>query len=318
MKRFKHIDAVAGFLILFMVYTHIAQLNFLQGDMYLRLNRLVLFYMAWFFYKSGHFYRERSWNEEKKVLWSKFLVPFLMFSLLGTLVHSVHLFLTGDSSIASHILVPLKDILMFGSLEGNKPLWFLLTLILVRILFKLTGTDKQVLIPGSILSVVAAWLCHTYVSVPYYIGNTFLGFFFFSLGYLLKDWEENKYLAYVAILVYLAFVVYLPSIFDFRGNTSIFGHYFVFPIEAAAGIVALNNVAHRVCRHFTPRMLCFAGRQALLLYVCHWIIYGIVQIIWIDLLHYPAGTKCAFVMAGAFCLLFLVVLCTSMVRKKSI
>ena len=301
MGREKHIDVVAGLLILFMVYTHIAQLNALQDNTYLRLSRILMYYMAWFFFKSGLFYRERTRGEEVKSIWNKFLRPFLIFSILGSIIHSIHLLFLREYSITAHLFIPLQDLLWYGSLEGNKPLWFLLTLAITRTLFIFIGPRKQVLVPCVLIALGGAWLCHLYLPIPYYVGNTALAFSFFGFGYLMKGKTESKHFIIPAIITYLAFLIFLPSIFDFRTNEPIMGPYFSFAIEAIAGIIFINILIQFICRYIQPKILCFVGKHAMQLYIWHWIILEIVQIIFKDIFHKPAGWECALFMAVSCC-----------------
>ena len=79
-KRLNHLDAVAGLLIVFMMFTHIMQRCGLTGvQPYPFLQRALSFFMAWFFFKSGRFAKDTSLREESLMVWNKLMAPYLLF-----------------------------------------------------------------------------------------------------------------------------------------------------------------------------------------------------------------------------------------------
>ena len=58
MKRDLATDSMAGILILYMFFTHICQhLNMTESSLYLMLERFFYFFMPWFFFKSGYYFK---------------------------------------------------------------------------------------------------------------------------------------------------------------------------------------------------------------------------------------------------------------------
>ena len=62
-KRVSHIDAVSGLLIIYMIIIHVIQ--FSKFTTALRLLYPLSFFMSWFFFKSGMFYKDKT---HKKIL----------------------------------------------------------------------------------------------------------------------------------------------------------------------------------------------------------------------------------------------------------
>ena len=64
----------------------------------------------------------------------KFLIPFCVFSVFGTVIAILSAMIT-DSSVISKILGDCRAFVFHGSTNWNAPLWFLISLFLVRVLF---------------------------------------------------------------------------------------------------------------------------------------------------------------------------------------
>lgn len=125
MKRLDYLDNIAGILICYMMLMHIL----LWKKIPLENNSLWLeplkFFMFGFFFKSGMFYKMRSTKE--CVIWGgkKLLYPFVIFSILGYMIHISSIFLSGDRNWVHYILTPIKELVLAGSVGGNDVLWFL-------------------------------------------------------------------------------------------------------------------------------------------------------------------------------------------------
>lgn len=86
------------------------------------------------------------------------------------------------------MLYPVREFLGQGSVYGNLPLWFLLTLFLSRLVYNYLANHG---IRNEIIGFVAlsfAFGLHLFeVDKPYILANTCSGVCFMSLGYIVKN-----------------------------------------------------------------------------------------------------------------------------------
>lgn len=125
-------DSVGGILLVHMILFHCCQWAHVND----RLQTVLFFFMTWFFFKSGLFYRVSSLKEEVCKSFKRLIVPFIIFSVPGTIVLWIKYFSEGNLTIHS-MISSVSQILVIGSPLGNLPLWFLTSLFSVRILYSL-------------------------------------------------------------------------------------------------------------------------------------------------------------------------------------
>lgn len=127
-ERLSYIDDVAGIMIIWMILGHCTFFSGFSVPFYSVLG----FYMPWFFYKSGMFFRKRNWLELIKKDYKKFIIPFVVYSLIGWFLWSICCLIDGSQTLSSCLLAPLKSLYLRGNIKGNGALWFLLSLFVVR------------------------------------------------------------------------------------------------------------------------------------------------------------------------------------------
>lgn len=133
-KRLTYLDSAGGLLLIYMIVGHCAQWAVLWND-FDKYTYWLGFFMPWFFFKGGIFYKPKTFREELKSGYKRLIVPFICFSLIGTVILWVKLLIiNGDISI-KEFLYPIKGLLIQGSVPGNLALWFLPSLFAVRIIF---------------------------------------------------------------------------------------------------------------------------------------------------------------------------------------
>ena len=185
-SRDNTIDSVAGVMIIYMVFTHVCQhFGLAQSTLYLLLERGLYFFMPWFFFKAGMFFSLKDDKEVIRASAFRLLKPFVIYSLLGYVVYVIVCAIKGNLALSA--LFPIKQLVLEGSITGNLPLWFLLTLFICRILLNLVGKTKCRVLALCLLSLVAAFLMHlANFEHPYYLANTMTGLTFMCLGYIVK------------------------------------------------------------------------------------------------------------------------------------
>lgn len=132
-------DLISGCLIVYMIFCHIMQWAKLTDcELYSALQRFLFFFMAWFFYKSG-IYVKQIVDIKKYAMknFRKLLLPALYFTLMGLPFVWYQIYKSGDTNIVHYTLSIAKSFILRGDMSGNLPLWFLITLFEVKLIYAL-------------------------------------------------------------------------------------------------------------------------------------------------------------------------------------
>ena len=130
-------DFISGCLIVYMIFCHIMQWAKLTDcELYSVLQRILFFFMAWFFYKLG-IYVNQIVDLKKYAMknFRKLLLPALYFTLMGLPFVWYQIYQSGDTNIVHYTLSIAKSFILRGDMSGNLPLWFLVTLFEVKLIF---------------------------------------------------------------------------------------------------------------------------------------------------------------------------------------
>ena len=159
-----------------------------------------LFFMQLFFFLAGFMYKHKTLKENlKKILWS-LLVPYLIYQfaylplILGNHVLYHHLAFWPEllRGLCGIIVVgngPVKDT-WYYIICG--PLWFIVSLMEIRLLFAFIKPNKITLITISTICIILVKiLICSHIDLQCCIDNTLLALPYFALGYLIKDIFPN-------------------------------------------------------------------------------------------------------------------------------
>ena len=233
----------------------------------------LMFYMAWFFFKSGMYHRDVSLQEILKKSVDRLLIPYLAFSIISLAIAGLfHGILEGFTGLISVI----KEIPFYLKKEGavicNAPLWFLLSLFLVRLLFSVLRKLKIPVVLTLLASLLSGWLIFEFkLPVGLYFGNTALGLTFFCAGFLFKEKQYRNSIFSLSVLVYtglLVFWFFSKPLSDF--HTNIHQPYLLVSLYLLAGCILINNVFKRL-PGIQSRILTTIGKESMTLYVTHFI-----------------------------------------------
>lgn len=156
-----------------------------------------------------------------------------------------------------------------GGVTSNMPIWFLLSLAVIRVLFQFVH-KYHLVYPVTGVALLSAYLLYKMsVFEPCYLGNISLGLFFFGAGFLLKDRQHNGIVVIIATVVYLVFFIVFPSNVDFRANMLTSGTYGGYILSALFAIIILNNL-FKVVPFLQIRPLVHIGEHSMVYYLCHW------------------------------------------------
>jgi fucose 4-O-acetylase-like acetyltransferase len=119
--HYPYVDFASGIMILWMILFHaIAHVWTVYPCIkfpYLH------FFMPWFFYKSGMFFKERSisdlWHKDIR----KLIRPFITWSIVGAFCFMTILLLNDNFSFHSFMTSIFHEAYFFGKIPMNTPLW---------------------------------------------------------------------------------------------------------------------------------------------------------------------------------------------------
>lgn len=276
--RVEYLDGLAGLLICYMMLNHIV----LRSNIGISVDNVWLeplqFFMFWFFYKSGMFYKPKTTKQLLISGGQKLIVPWLVFGMLGHIVNCISLAIEGDFNWKHYLLSPFKELLFTGGLEGNRPMWFLFTLFCTQLIFnflhKREISSWLMVICGMVWSMSMYQLGY---NSPTYMVNIPLAIAVYALGYLWKDTQFSKLYVTISTVVYFAVLLICPSHLIFAANTLNSGGIYVFAIVfSIAGCVLFDNI-FRYLPHVT--ILQYIGRHSMVYYVSHWLLLTLCLIV---------------------------------------
>lgn len=296
LNRSKYLDNICGLLIIHMIFTyHLVIFCKFQVPpaVFVFIGQVFCFFMTWFFFKSGMFYKEQPL---RKVLISglkRFIVPYIIFNIVGGLCD---IFLscynqTANRSIHDLLIMPFSVTYYNEATYSNLALWFLLSMFVVKVLFALLRKIKMPILPICLFFFVIGFLMNhyrddlsslsvsfglfgkkIYLLIPYYFGNMCYGLAVYCLGYLLKDIQFRKYVFFSCIAIYIIHF-WFPYIMDVRANET--NNYILVFLYNIAGIITFDNIFKNKLDRDIP-LLSHVGRNSMVYYVTHFVFMSFI------------------------------------------
>ena len=300
-QRNESLDIIGGLLIIHMISGHIFG-NFTQLDecSFFRIERFLLFFfMPWFFFKGGMFFKH---NPDYKAFaqksFKRLMIPFLFWGIIGTFFFLFYVATSEYNSVLGWYLAPIKFLIDVRSFLGNEPLWFLLSLFIAKVVYNYCFNNKVLTWIWITVSVVvpSGFYYAEFISLPI-VSHSLLGFFFFHCGYQLREKQYLAKLFITSIGFYLAIVVFSPTFVGMYRNGLVFGDcYLIYFPYAFVAIIVCNNIF----RYFAPSrcnkisqiihiqqittILESVGRNSMNYLVTHWILLLIIKTIMVNFL----------------------------------
>ncbi len=245
---------------------------------------LLYFYMAYFFFKAGIFYHpEKSIKEVCVSSAKRLLVPFAIFTAIGYVWFGAQQMVYSPQEW-EYWWWPIRQIFTIGRVEGNGPLWFLLSLFIVRVIFQTTKDNKWLQIVVIVLCFVIAIIGNHYSIRPRTISNVSLGVFFYGLGYLLRDLQYDKRVGIVSVCLFVGAYIWMSilgwHLIDFSFNTTVFGIHSIWMINCVFACTAVNYLGH-----FLPHLpsLSWIGRNSMSFLCVHALVNEALFVYWLEL-----------------------------------
>lgn len=283
------IDNLAGLLILHMiVVVHVATgCGGSSYQFYYIISKVLCFFLPWFFYKSGMYYRSMSTRDLLGSLWRKLGVPYLFFSLMSWFVIEFvwKVLATHEFTFPQLLLYSIKAFVYKGIIPGNAALWFLLDLMIVKLIYhflrQLKLSDREILIGSSLIYILLRFtpLYHENVTLPL---DVMCGLVFYVLGSIVRIRELPSLWmvsAFAVLFAFILFVVPFHSLMDFRaqivytrGNL-----YFALLLAYSVMMIVLSNALFSKYANKKIQPLMFVGQNSLLFFAAHYPLYLITS-----------------------------------------
>lgn len=235
------------------------------------------FFMPWFFYKSGQFFKQQRisilWQRD----WQKLFKPFLLWSVIGYIMYILFGWLNNSITLYSATFAIIKGAIATGSIPVNGPLWFLSTLFIVRffaniVLPKQTEKCFWLKIIGIILAgYIVAFLTYKfdYRFVPLWVGNGVAGLIFFCLGYAFSKYEKYWWVIIPCCIVYVICCFSEFPIVDMKYNKLCGGDYLLWIPISYCSIVSFNAICKILYKYIRIKPIELIGQYAMPIFVTH-------------------------------------------------
>lgn len=285
-NRVNYYDAGNGLLVIWMIIYHIFQYSKIIDNFQNTLFSLFYFFMPFFFYKAGVFWRKKNISDVIKSSYKRFFIPYIVFLVIGHLQWCLNIYLENDYNWQHYFLSPFKAILKFGTVAGNMPLWFIFSLVLVRIIFtflKQRNIHELVIVISSLI--LCIFFHNIQFSYPIYIPNICSGIFFFALGHFINNKRPiiPQCIYIILLIIYISIIILYPSQVLMYNNYLVKGSYLLWFLFSICGILLFILCCKTYL--YKSNLLCRIGQDSLGYYISHAIIINLITLLNTYLLH---------------------------------
>ena len=277
--RDKSNDATAGLMICFMIVGHaLLWSNIHDSQLFSFLRRMLFFFMAFFFYKSGMFYKPIELKKQLSKKTKTLMIPFFAYAMFGEIVRWIRMyFQEGDTNLYHWFIHPIISFVGRGGPTGNVPLWFLFALFLTTLVISIIDNCR---LHRWVLFVVALGVSigRTIVNeqmIPPIVFELSNGILYYMLGMLDGKLTKRHVLLFAAL--YVIIVICCPSYVEFRTGRLAYGSWLLWLLSSTAGIVTFSWLFK--LKVLANPILCAIGRNSLHIFAFHWILFDLVCLV---------------------------------------
>lgn len=265
-KRIVEFDIVKAVSIVLIVFSHLTYTDQFQR------NFVSLFNVPIFFILSGYFFRNKTFAEVFSKSVERYLIPayiFLSIDILKDIVIDKNILFFTDSTYF------LKTMLFLGGSFKNYPIWFLLTLFCLIIIFNCLRNDKLRFLLAVLLILFNNFFTVSFDGYFWPI-SVLYGFPFFYVGYIMKKqtvtlWGEKSSIIFIMSFLYLLIIT------KFMGYNSMIEQYFhrgylLFFISGVVGFYSVVSLSHIIVNFAVRNYLLLVGARTKFILLTHYYI----------------------------------------------
>lgn len=248
-QRLIWIDNLKAYGIILVIIGHSVVLPSTYGYSEIVMKLVYSFHMPLFFFISGYLFHNRKNIFLKK--WKTLILPYYAFQLISVVVINAFYYLTSGQLERNPLSTLLSFFYLNGSVGWNSPLWFLVVLAIIDVLFysfNLLGRYARTQILIVFFTCIIGWLLSEKgIRYPFGLHIVFSCFIFYYIGNLTKKHNlinlvsENYIVNLVVIITSGAFLFSSTIWFNETIYTSLYDNYLgtnyiMFILTALSGI----------------------------------------------------------------------------------
>lgn len=189
MERYEFLDyakIIGIWLVVLGHYTYAQNVPFEDNCVWHMMFIVTLFHMPLFFIISGMLYKPVNLKKTIKKGWTQLIIPYIIMATIGLFIEfcvnhfDLSVLLKGFFGIVSG-----NDMDKYGTLSYTRPIWFLYSLFMVKLMMILTQKASWI---GGALCVIGVLFLYFGNKLWFRIDSSLIGFCFFYIGYLIKNW----------------------------------------------------------------------------------------------------------------------------------
>lgn len=251
-QRLAWIDNLKAYGIILVVIGHSIVLSADYAYTGLLMKLIYSFHMPLFFFISGFLFRGKGTGNYFYKKWMTLLVPYFVFQIISVVFINSFYYVTTGQLERDPLSTLLSIFYLNGSVGWNAPLWFLVVLFILDVLYYFFSKWSQragIQMAIVLLSCVVGWLLsETGIKFPFGLQIVFSCFLFYYLGNMTKKYKVLKLLSrnlgVYMLTIMLAGSFLIGSMFWLNGPrlVSMYDNYFgtnymIFLLTALSGIV---------------------------------------------------------------------------------
>jgi fucose 4-O-acetylase-like acetyltransferase len=250
---------------------------------------IYVFHVSLFFVISGFLNKKEDDGQVFwKKLWYNLTVPMLLMAVINFGYHNILQFFNGSFSPADAYWF-VRNI-AFGMVSGYDTLWFVFTLMMLKIIFQYCYTMKLFYSLSVVMMVLAYVYNHSDLSgLPFFLKepnavvDLCTAYPFFALGILLRNYKEMINALNTKVMLIAAFVcgfLLVALCYAYNGNVGMFrcdygGSIFLFLIGGVAGTVMIWVIS--VLFGYAPKVIAIISRGTIIILGLH---KELIDLVW--------------------------------------
>lgn len=289
-ERIKWIDILKGIGIILVVLGH-SNWQFANATQTMFIQKYIYsFHMPVFFFLSGYLFVKDKYSNLKKFLFAKLktlLLPYFIFSILSV-VFNLILSLKHMGDPINFKTVIIQMLYLKNTVVWNEPLWFLVCLFVVEVMFYFISrieSKAKIVFILSLCSITGYSLSFVvnYFVLPWSIGIALIAIAFYGFGNFIRGTEAGNKIASPNIFLFTICLVtsiviggFLNTIFTMY--IYLYGNFFYLYIAAVAGIIVYIQLSLFISKYDAIRKgLEYFGQNSIVVLCTHYLVFAVLQ-----------------------------------------